>query len=602
MKLDLSRFIGKYRQETRDNLNIFDAILIKLESSGSVEGEQFEGVINDLLRVTHSMKGGARMLGLKSINELCHNLEEFIISIRSEGRVTQSYIDLIVECRKSIENLLISASDTTEPSADLPIWLQDLIVKLTTAKDQITSLPKEPSPVAEKLGQPVEEPKTRVEPPKIAADWRDTSVRVDVEAIDDILHYGYEMSHSIVGLKKTQDRLDEIRAELDAKLDRMDEKYQKLDKDDLVKVLQDLTMITYNLRERIAEIDRNVRQIDSNASELRMRPLSELFATIPLQVRELTRGLNKEVDVEWTGESVRLDGQIVELLKEPLLHIIRNAIDHGIETTEDREKIGKPRRGKLMISAFENAGWSRIIISDDGKGIDLHSVWKQAKKLGLTKEQPSLDNLNVGYNFLFDDRFTSKSSATDVSGRGVGMAVVKRRMQELRGEVFIESKLGYGTKIILSMPTSLSSQRALIVQSRYDHNAAYFGIPTALIKEIVNLRRTSLTPENPTIFSSEVCQPLSLSQIIVGKIASPMDFEDYAILCSDETNVGAFAVERIVAETEVEVHSLPEIARQAGLIAGASVLTTEELMLILNVPAILNMIALRTNADGNLKY
>lgn len=587
MKIDISRFTGRFRQEACDNLNLIDAAVVELDKV-RFGGRQFDDAMSELMRLTHALKGGARMLGFQSMNALCHSLEEFLIALRRHGRAAQAQIDLIVEGRKAVERLVNSPSEPADQKPE--VWLEELLARLAVAVQIAPEGITEPNISTDDIE------KTGLEQPPAATPvertgWQDSSVRVNVEAIDDILLYGYELTQSLDGLRKTHRRLDRMRLELDARLNAAGASLQPFTQSEMTQYLQNLTNISLNLRERIAEVDRNVRQIDSHASELRMRPISELFETIPLQVRELTRGRLKEVDVEFSGETVRLDGRIVELLREPMLHIIRNAIDHGLETVAERANLGKPPRGRLTLSAFENAGWARIIIADDGAGIDLHYVWQRAKELGLTQERPNYANLREGFRFLFDDHYTSRNQATDISGRGVGMAAVKRRMQELRGDVMVESMPGFGTKISLAMPTSLSSQHALIVQSHLDSEIVYYGLPTALVKETSYIRRVAFSSASIQPREDSKAEAVSLSQLLSNRITRPCEFEQYSVLCSDGEHIGALAVEKIIAESEVVVHPLPDVARRAELIAGAAALTTEEMMLILNIPAVLAKIA-----------
>lgn len=318
-----------------------------------------------------------------------------------------------------------------------------------------------------------------------------------------------------------------------------------------------------------------------------------MFETIPLQVRDLAQSLAKEVDVEFSGESVRLDGRIVELLREPMLHLIRNAIDHGLELPEERESAGKPSRGRLTLGAIENAGWAKVLITDDGRGIDPEIVWKRACELGLLEsDQPRPKDSKTLYQFLFSDKFTTRSTASDVSGRGVGLAAVKRRLQELRGNVSIESTPGMGSKFTLLMPTSLSSQHVLITSTKSHGVQKFYAFPTAMIKGTNRTDRTldAILDVTGAIDNNETVRAFSLKDLLEQRLTPPGNSENYLVICTDGNISAAVAVERIIAEIEIIIEPLPLIARSAEIIAGAAPLTSEEIALVINVPTLLSTI------------
>ncbi|MBM3328056.1 MAG: hypothetical protein FJY67_01100 [Calditrichaeota bacterium] len=577
-KVDLSRFAGRFRQETRDNLTDFDKAMLSLERH-SDGGESFDEAMRELMRLTHAIKGGARMIGFTAVNRLTHSLEEFLISLRKQGRAGPGEIDLIAESRSAIDRLLF---ERAEESPDLPDWTLVLFERLagnsgperktltSGADDTSTGIAPEGPGRPPEAAVPIATSSRRVD---------ESTVRVDIDALDDILLYGRELSESLDGLRQSQSQIERLSRRIE------DEGVLQPDR-----LAHELSRIAIGLRERIADVDRAMRQIDSGAVELRMRPLSELLEVIPLQARELARALGKEVEVEFTGESVRLDGRIVELLREPLLHIVRNALDHGIEPPDEREKAGKPRRGQLTVGGFEIAGWARLVIADDGGGLNLDQILKRAIELGIAARDALLSPGDVR-GLLFDERFTSRRVASDVSGRGVGLAAVRRRIKELRGDVSIDGSPGLGTRIVLQVPTSLSSQRALIVALRGLGDAPddlrYFGLPTALVRETTRHGIAALEEADSSGPSFMLHPPVSLAALLEGTPLPARAHEAYHLICTDGLNSGTLAVHKIIAETEMIVHPLPEIARGAELIAGAAALGNDEMLLLLNVPKLL---------------
>ncbi len=587
MKIDVSRFAGRFRQETRDNLVALDTAIGKLDSA-ILSGDGNDEILREMMRVAHAIKGAARMLGFAGVNNLCHSLEELLIGLRAKGSVESWEVDRIVEARKGIDRLLIMSHEATDASGQPLDWLTVLIASLQHGATGAP--PQKPTPqMAIKETSP-RAPVAPAPPPKTES-WRQTTVRVDIDSIDDLLYYGRELTQALDGLRRAHGSVDRLRNDLAESLEAAmvtSERFVKIDRAFTGGILQRLTAVSLNLRERIAEVDRNVRQIDSGAVELRMRPISELFETIPLQARELAKSLGKQIQVEFSGDTVRLDGRIVELLREPILHIIRNALDHGIESQEERQAEGKPSVGKLSVGAFENAGWARIVVADDGRGINLDTLWERARELGLTDENPDLSDLKSGYRFLFDDRFTSRKGATNISGRGVGLAAVKRRMQELRGDVNVESVVKMGARWTLSMPTSLSSQRTLVVAVGTPDGMAYLAFPTAMVQETSRSdNRLDGLADGESAGGVEASRAFSLSELLMGRLVPPRPQELYLVHCSDGQQSAVFGVEQILAESEVVIEPLPRIARGIGLIAGAAPLTSDDITLVLNVPSLL---------------
>lgn len=592
MKIDLTRFAGRFRQETRDNLALLDAAVGQLDSAIR-QGESPDEALREMMRLAHAIKGAARMLGFAHINKLCHALEEMLIACRSTGVVSVGQTDLIVDARKGIERLLAFDVQPSGEESPEPQWMTRLLEELQTGASGASTEVKRTDPP---IPAPPQEPSAESNPPPASPleSFRQSTVRVNVDTIDDLLYYGRELTQALEGLHKAQLGVERIRQDMETAAARAGRSGEGVSAVEVEEFSRRLLGMSLGLRERIAEVDRNVRQIDSGAVELRMRPIAELFETIPLQVRELGKTLGKEVDVDFAGEGVRLDGRIVELLREPLLHLIRNALDHGVESPEIREQAGKTPEGRLTIGAYENAGWARVVIADDGKGIDLTEVWARAAELGLTDNPvPNDSDLKKGYRFLFDDHFTSRRGASDISGRGVGLAAVKRRLQELRGDVTVESSPGLGSRFTLSMPSSLSSQRILVTTLRIGGEVLFIAFPTAMVRGTMNRSINSGGRNAAAIELGDYSRALSLSALLDGRTEDPAERELYLVFCTDGLKVGVFAVDQIIAETEVVIEPLPHVARSSEIIAGAAPLTSDDIIFVLNVPTLLNLAALK---------
>jgi len=591
LKIDLSRFAGKFKAETLDNLARFDRALVRFERSLKGGGEDFNAATAELTRIAHTVKGAARMLKFYGINNLCHALEELLVNLRKAGDAPSTAVDLIIEARRGIEKLLSLPPEAVGEDGSPFAWLADLYSRLQLASEG-KPFPAEPS-----SGEVVEAPAEPVRPPPAeeeAPSWRETTLRVDVETIDDILVFGREMSRTLTGLNRVRRDIERIRCRLEKRLSTGRRGYltpeQVIDED--AEIEREINRIEKELGERTADVDQFIRRIDSDAVELRMRSVAELYDALPLQVRDLTRELDREVTLELKGGEVKLDGRIVDVLGECLIHIIRNCVDHGIEPPQERIDAGKPRQGRIEIHAVENGGWARVVVSDDGRGIDPRKTAARAVELGLVDaaETAALES-GGALRFIFDDRFSSRGEVTDISGRGVGLSAVKKRLRELRGDITAESTAGRGARFILTVPTSLSSQSTLVTAIRPPRRGTvYVGVPTTMVRAVARLSPDGVYRRRDDDDGGSVDIPvLSMSGLLFGAPGlSPLGAgESYVIEVSDGERSAVLAVERVVTRTEAVIEPLPAIARGAELIAGSAPMTPERIMLILNVPAVM---------------
>lgn len=276
MKIDLSRFSGRFRQETRENLSQLDTVISQLDSSQGSDSSFHDSNIREMMRLVHAIKGGARMLGFSSINLLCHSTEEFIISLKEKSEISRNEIDLIVESRKAIERLLNLDIESSESPRKEPLWLKAFLDRIS---DRNSAYSSDSSAQAPRVSESTESPTHEEQSSSWkGGNWRDSTVRVDVDSIDDLLYYGRELTQALDGLRKSQIQIDLIREQLEATINQRRVAQNStfgltISESDML--LRSLTKSSFSLRNKIAEVDRSVRQIDSGAVELRMRPISE---------------------------------------------------------------------------------------------------------------------------------------------------------------------------------------------------------------------------------------------------------------------------------------------------------------------------------------
>ncbi|MCB1873804.1 MAG: chemotaxis protein CheA, partial [Gammaproteobacteria bacterium] len=234
----------------------------------------------------------------------------------------------------------------------------------------------------------------------------------------------------------------------------------------------------------VANLDVVTADLQNSVMKTRMQPIKKVFGRFPRVVRDLARSLNKEINLEMTGEETDLDKNLVEALSDPMVHLVRNAVDHGIETPDEREKAGKPRQGTVLLSAAQEGDHILLSISDDGKGMDADALRRKAVERGMMDQEAAarLDEKEC-FHLIFQPGFSTKSEISDVSGRGVGMDVVKTRISQMNGSVDIDSELGKGSVITIKLPLTLAILPTLMVVL----GVQSFALPLSSVVEIFNL-------------------------------------------------------------------------------------------------------------------
>ncbi|MCB1861702.1 MAG: chemotaxis protein CheA, partial [Gammaproteobacteria bacterium] len=257
----------------------------------------------------------------------------------------------------------------------------------------------------------------------------------------------------------------------------------------------------------VANLDVVTADLQNSVMKTRMQPIKKVFGRFPRVVRDLARSLNKEINLEMTGEETDLDKNLVEALSDPMVHLVRNAVDHGIETPDEREKAGKPRQGTVLLSAAQEGDHILLSISDDGKGMDADALRRKAVERGMMDQEAAarLDEKEC-FHLIFQPGFSTKSEISDVSGRGVGMDVVKTRISQMNGSVDIDSELGKGSVITIKLPLTLAILPTLMVVL----GVQSFALPLSSVVEIFNLdlQRTHMVDGQLTIMVRERALPL----------------------------------------------------------------------------------------------
>ena len=393
------------------------------------------------------------------------------------------------------------------------------------------------------------------EPPPTAPE---TTVRVDTQRLDDIMNMVGE-------LVLVRNRLVRLSVSMPG--------------EDLAKAVSNLDVVTADLQ--------------SSVMKTRMQPIKKVFGRFPHVVRDLARSLKKEVTLQMAGEDTDLDKNLVEALADPLVHLVRNSVDHGIESPDEREAAGKDRMGIVILSAEQEGDHINLTISDDGKGMDPNVLRGLAVKKGLM-DSDAADRLTEEecFNLIFAPGFSSKEEISDVSGRGVGMDVVKTKIAQLNGAIQIHSEVGKGTRIEIKVPLTLAIMPTLMIM--LDKQA--FALPLVSVNEIFNLdlSKTNIVDGQEVVTVRDKALPLFYlkSWLLPDKANEGVENSDrHVVIVTVGTQRVGFVVDQLLGQEEVVIKPLGSMLQGTAGMAGATITGDGRIALILDVPSMLKKYA-----------
>ncbi|MHA7229823.1 chemotaxis protein CheA [Vibrio campbellii] len=343
----------------------------------------------------------------------------------------------------------------------------------------------------------------------------------------------------------------------------------------------------------VANLDVVTADLQGAVMKTRMQPIKKVFGRFPRVVRDLARNLNKDIVLEMRGEETDLDKNLVEALADPLIHLVRNSVDHGIEMPDDRAKAGKSRTGKVILSASQEGDHIELAIVDDGGGMDPNKLRGIAVKRGMMDEDAAVRLSDKEcFNLIFAPGFSSKEKISDISGRGVGMDVVKTAINTLNGSIDIDSELGKGTKITIKVPLTLAILPTLMVGV----GGHPFALPLASVNEIfhLNLSRTNVVDGQLTIIVRDKSIPLFYLQNWLAskspRVQERTGHGHVVIVQIGSQRVG-FVVDTLIGQEEVVIKPLDNLLQGTPGMAGATITSDGHIALILDVPDLLKQYA-----------
>ncbi|HED19875.1 MAG TPA: hybrid sensor histidine kinase/response regulator [Gammaproteobacteria bacterium] len=610
MSDDLGDFsmLELFRLEVDNQAAVLSDGLLALE-----QNSQSEQHLEALMRAAHSVKGAARMVDIEAGVKLAHAMEDcFVAAQQGELQLRPHQIDLLL---KGVDQL-IAISKQEADAEQLSALTQQIqtIEQLETveeggAQQQCEPLADDtippPEPAQEDAESTTETPTPAPDTRKNDTSDNKTTVRVSSESLNRLVGLAGEVQVESRWLHPFSEALVQIKhrqAELIGLLDRLHENLYANDGDEYSKTLTSEIQTKANrcrhqLSDRLVELDEYDRRIHGLGNRLheevitsRMRPFSDVTRGFPRMVRDIARQLGKKVELKIEGLATQVDRDILDCIEAPLNHLLRNALDHGIETVEERHQAGKPEQATLLLTAVHSSGMLSIHVKDDGRGIDLERLRNSIVAKNMVSETMAAElNETELLEFLFLPGFSTRDKVTELSGRGVGLDVVHSTVQQMRGVVRASSTAGAGTHFHLQLPLTLSTIRALLVEICGEP----YAIPLSRIDRTLRL-------DTSQVESLEGRQYFTLGARNVGLV-----FASQVLDCTGGTESGDFlpvivlgerlhrsglVVDRFIGERNLVVHTIDPRLGKIQNISAATVLETGNPCLIIDVDDMLRSI------------
>jgi len=557
----------------------------------AIENNPDGEIINSIFRAVHTVKGTSSFLGFGTLSTLAHRSEDILGMVRKGNlKPDHEVADVLLEALDLIKTLLddikesgAEASDTSAIISKLEDLakpdrkkLGEILVeeKILSTNELTDALKKQEGQQGKKLGEILVEEKVITDGQlkdllsKQKTHKEEQTIRIEVKKLDELMNLAGEL---VLG----KNRLILLNS--------------------LVRKNETKNGVLDNLADVTNYIEMVTNELQLSVMRARLVPISKLFNKIPRLVRDLSAEFKKEIDLTMEGEETELDRSLIESLHDPLIHIIRNSVDHGVETPEDRQTKGKRRKGSLSLKAYNEGNNVIIEILDDGKGINIEAVKEKAREKGIIgdNELNSLSGRDA-MNLVFVPGLSTAKKVSNVSGRGVGMDVVKTNIEKMNGQVSIDSEEGQWTKIALRLPLTLAIMRALIVRVLDE----LFAIPLNTVTELVKREEglvQSVDKKEVLVLRDRVIPVVDLARIFS---RSEGDEDKYIIICNIGEKTIGIKARAVEGQEEVVIKPLGEFLGNIKGIGGATIRGDGKAILILDMSALMDVVAASVAAQS----
>ena len=635
---DMKEIMEDFLIEAFELIEQIDHDLVELESNP----EDLE-LLNRIFRVAHTVKGSSSFLNFDVLTELTHHMEDVLNKARKgELKITPDIMDVVLESVDMMKGLLESIRDNGSDAA-AGIDIKNICVRLTQISEGEAPSAALEAPAAAPAPEPVKEPEP-VAPAEEAAPevsdaelskLSDSEVEAEIERLLKVRKAEDQARRASKGIApKSPEEIapaasaapapapkpapsrerdadkkvpaansssavaqeQTIRVEV-KRLDHLMNLIGELvlGKNRLLKIYDDVEeryegeKFLEELNQVVSSLSLVTTDIQLAVMKTRMLPIAKVFNKFPRMIRDLSRDLGKQIDLEISGEETELDKSIVEEIGDPLVHIIRNSCDHGIEDPETRKAMGKPEKGLVQLKAYNEGNHIVVEIVDDGKGLDADMLKAKSIEKGIiTEREADAMSEKEAFGLIFKPGFSTAAKVTNVSGRGVGMDVVKTNIEKLNGIIDIESEVGKGTVMKLKIPLTLAIIQSLLVGTQEE----FYAIPLASVLETVRVPIDdiyTIDGKNVLRLRDEVLSLVRLSDVFgVNKVFDGGDQTYVVIIGVAEAKLGII-VDTLVGQEEIVIKSMGDYLQNIPGIAGATIRGDGRVTLIIDVGAMMEM-------------
>jgi two-component system chemotaxis sensor kinase CheA len=540
---------GMFIADAIDHLGTIEATILKLEAAPTDLK-----LVNDVFRPFHTVKGNAGVLGITSIQEFAHKIETLLDRARSgKHPMGAPEIELVL---KTVDLLKLIIDELPARAAGKPVT--DVSVRRRELMDRVDALIASSAPSQASTMAPVAvvaEPADEGSFGRTGRAEDQSTVKVETKKLDNLV----DMVGELVIAQA-------ILAE-DPSLRSADER----------------------LSRRLAHVRRITSDLQRDTMAMRMVPIRQTFQKMARLARDLSRKFEKPCTLQLAGEETELDRKVVEHLTDPLMHMMRNAIDHGVESAEGRLAAGKPETAELRLSAFHRAGFIVVELADDGAGLDTDRIRARGVKLGLVPEGAQLEPAEI-HQLIFQPGFSTAAKVTELSGRGVGMDVVRRNIEALRGRVDIQTVRDKGTTFSIQLPLTLAIVDGILMGVGSER----FVIPTFAVQEsfrpLPEHVQTVHAQARMVQVRDRLYPLLHLGEAFGIAGARQRISEGTVIVCHDSGRAVALAVDELIGKQEVVIKGLGEMFKDVRGIAGGAILGDGRIGLILDTGGLLSLV------------
>ena len=609
---EMEEIISEFIIEAEESLDNIEPLFVELEQKG-----EDKELLNNIFRSMHTIKGAAGFLGFQSIIDVAHSSENIMKKLRdNEIPMSTQLMDAILKAVDILRLLLghLNNKDNIEENISPVVQqLEDALAASMSGSDSTETSEKTEEPEtdsSQKRESTEPEAATRaesVEPepefsapdiqPQEASEEIQTTASTALNA-EEAITISNAVSQGTANAEKAVKEMPHKQKETAQNL-----RVDVIRIDNVMDLAGEVVLIrnrllnlshyfdqhystdgqTETLMETVSFLDRVTSDMQLAVMKMRMQPIKKVFGKFPRLVRDISASLNKQVDLIITGEGTEVDKSVIEHIGDPMTHILRNSIDHGLESTEERIAKGKDAKGRILINIFQKGSQIIIEIIDDGKGMDVDKLKKAAVKKGLlSQEETDKMSDEAATNIIFMPGFSTKKKATELSGRGVGMDVVQTNISLLNGYVEVQTEKDIGTTFKICIPLTLAIMQALMIEV----GGAKFAIPLTPIEETLKVSRDDIddvTGQRVIVIRDKVCPLFELSSIL--GIASSEEEQDhkYLVVIALGEKKFCLAVDKLLGQEEVVIKTLEGIDATSSHVLGASITGDGKVVFILDV-------------------